>query len=100
MLIINVKPNKGNDVPTPIVLKWVYFNLPNRSFHACFTTASLPSGLPSHSGHTVLLQMAFPVPHLVVVLLKKCNILFAFLAGACNRRSRSHCPPGKPECQG
>lgn len=46
MLIINVKPNKCNDVTTPIVLKWVYFNLPNRSFHGCFTAAASPRLLP------------------------------------------------------
>lgn len=57
MLIIKVKPNKCNDVTTPIVLKWVYFNLPNRSFHGCFTAAAspLPPSLASCKGFCALL---------------------------------------------
>lgn len=73
------------------MLKWVYFNLPNRSFHACFTTASLPS----RSEHTVLLQMALPVPqpYVFMSIIKNNSIVLAFLAEALSQRCPWHCPP-------
>lgn len=96
MLIINVKPNKCNDVTTPIVLKWVYFNLPNRSFHGCFTAASLSSCLPLGQGtlsSSKRLFLCLSSMHLLLLLLKYLSIFFAFLAGARNQQSPSGCPP-------